>query len=50
MKTKHLYIALLDRIKNSIRINASVEVLLFNIRIINYLADKKGTVYYIYLL
>lgn len=50
MKTKLLYNRLKNRIKSVIRINASIEVLIFNTRIINYLADKKGTVYYIYLL
>lgn len=50
MKTKNLFTKLKNRIKSSIKINASVEVLIFNIRIISHPADKKGTIYYIYLL
>lgn len=37
------------RIKKFLRINASVEVMIFNVRIISHLPDKKGTIYYIYL-
>lgn len=50
MKTKLLYTTLKNRVKNSMKLNVSVEVLLFNFRIISHLSDKKGTIYYIYLL
>lgn len=49
MKTKTVYARLKNRIKHLTKINASVEVLIFNIRIITFLAERKGPIYYIYL-
>lgn len=50
MKTKFLFARLKNRIRSSFKINASIEVLIFNFRIISHIPDKKGTIYYIYLL
>ena len=49
MKTKLLFNKLKQRERNLFKVNTSIEVLIFNIRIISHLPGKKGPIYYIYI-